>query len=493
MAQSAVLTRTDATREWMLAAFAAALVSASVAVLYAFGSAGLLALAGIVSCVAAIIEPRVGVYGATIMVLGVAPLAGNPSWGETAAYVNKPIAGISLLPVELVMLCASAGVLRKRAFTSGGVIRSGELWLPLLALASITAGAFVYGISQGGKTNIAVWETRGIFVLVPIYYVVTNSLTERRHFQTLAIVGVGALLFASCEALYRHFTYIRGSYDLERPLDLAFAHESAIFAGLLTMYFVARALWGSSTWTAAFYAALALIPLAALVVMRRRAGMIALDVGLMLFALVLFRENLLRFFVFVPLALTVAALTLAVTWNEPGGLGQPARSVQEIFGQDAKAGDDRASNEYRERETNNVRANITARPIQGLGFGREYSFPNNLPDLSGFWPLFRYVPHNTVLWVWIKGGMVAFIALLTLFAVAMARSAQLFMAFKADRFRIVPLIGGTGVLMFAVFAYTDLGLVTSTAVFFFGLCLGLIGAAGEVEKRGFVDEGGVPT
>jgi hypothetical protein len=33
--------------------------------------------------------------------------------------------------------------------------------------------------------------------------------------------------------------------------------------------------------------------------------------------------------------------------------------------------------------------------------------------------------------------------------------------------------------MFGVFAYTDLGLVTPAAVFFFGLTLGVIGALGR--------------
>jgi O-antigen ligase len=296
--------------------------------------------------------------------------------------------------------------------------------------------------------------------------------------RTLGIVLGVSLLIACFETLYRHFTYIRGSYSLDVPLDLAFAHEVSIFAAALAFYLLTQCLWSPSPWRTAFCGALALVPLAALIVTHRRAGMVALDASLILLALTLLRTDVRRSLVIIPLAIVVIAGLLAATWHEPGGLGQPARGVQSIIGTNERA-DDISSDEYREREAANVRSNILARPVQGLGFGREYDFPNELPDLSSFWPMYRYLPHNSILWVWVKGGVLAFVALLFLFAVAMNRSAQLFNTLTEPALRTAALTAAACVLMFAVFAYTDLGLVTPASVFFFGLALGVIGALGR--------------
>jgi hypothetical protein len=64
----------------------------------------------------------------------------------------------------------------------------------------------------------------------------------------------------------------------------------------------------------------------------------------------------------------------------------------------------------------------------------------------------------------------------------MNRSAQLFNSLKEPALRTAALTAGACVLMFAVFAYTDLGLVTPSAVIFFGVTLGVIGALGPLSN-----------
>ena len=49
-------------------------------------------------------------------------------------------------------------------------------------------------------------------------------------------------------------------------------------------------------------------------------------------------------------------------------------------------------------------ATIKAKPITGLGFGQRFYRPFPLPDIS-FFPFYEYMPHNSVLWIWIKTGV----------------------------------------------------------------------------------------
>lgn len=448
------------------------------------GVMAFVAIAGAVTAIAAIIQPRIGLYAATIIVLCVVPLTANPAFGPDISLVNDPVQGTGLLAHEIMIGAAALGVLRIQVFERGAELRMGDMLWPILLLATVTTLAFGYGIMRGGDFRMAVWETRAIYLLIPIYLVMTNTVRTRGDLAAFAHVAAAAAFVMSAEAVYRHLVYIRPGYQLDVILDLAFSHEASIVAGLLAMYFIARTLWSASLTGSVGYALLALIPLAALMVMKRRAGIVALDAALIMFAIALFRNDAFRFVLIVPVTALFFAALLMATWNNPGGSGQFSRSFQAIT-QTSPTQDqdeDQASDDYRARETANIRANINARPVQGLGFGQRYDMPQQLPDLSSFWPFFHYVPHNSVLWMWMKAGILGFVATMMLFGAGVLRSGQLFRRFNNDPLQPATIVGGAGVLMFAVFAYVDLGLASQSAMVFFGLCLGLLGVLAEFAK-----------
>src|SRR5207237_8705804 len=122
-----------------------------------------------------------------------------------------------------------------------------------------------------------------------------------------------------------------------------------------------------------------------------------LDGALLLLCVVLVRDNFRLFLVAVPIAILSAGLLLALTWNDPGGLGQPARAFRAATGSEQVSSRDQTSNDYRPLEGMNIRRNVEDSPLTGLGFGREYAFYVTVPDLS-FWSLWRYEAHHSVLW-----------------------------------------------------------------------------------------------
>ena len=42
--------------------------------------------------------------------------------------------------------------------------------------------------------------------------------------------------------------------------------------------------------------------------------------------------------------------------------------------------------------------------VFGVGFGRPFIQFQQLPDLTSFWPLQFFTPHQSVLWLWLKMG-----------------------------------------------------------------------------------------
>ena len=196
-----------------------------------------------------------------------------------------------------------------------------------------------------------------------------------------------------------------------------------------------------------------------------------------------FAERIRRVWWTVPLTLVFAGLLVAVTWNEPGGSGQFARSIRTISGQESASARDQSSDDYRKIELANVRLNIVNDPITGIGFGNAYTFYIPLADLSANWELYPYVPHNSVMWVWMKAGIFAFIALLSLFAAALMRSTQLALSLRPGPLKAAAFSFGAIVLMFLLFSWVDLGMVSVRALTLFGLALGGIVAVNAIAQQ----------
>jgi O-antigen ligase len=119
--------------------------------------------------------------------------------------------------------------------------------------------------------------------------------------------------------------------------------------------------------------------------------------------------------------------------------------------------------------------NIQASPLEGIGFGVPYAKPYSMPDLSSFWPFWDYIPHNTLLWLWMKGGIFTFMSFWFLLGAGMSRLVE---ACKASDDRLLIAAGscaGAFLTMAVLFSYVDLGLTNTRIMVILGSSLGLIG------------------
>lgn len=86
-----------------------------------------------------------------------------------------------------------------------------------------------------------------------------------------------------------------------------------------------------------------------------------------------------------------------------------------------------ASSSSRVVENTNLIATFGDNPVLGQGFGFPYREAVRSVDLSEFMPLYKFIPHNSVLWMWAAAGTIGFIFLW------MARVAGTFFAARAYR------------------------------------------------------------
>jgi hypothetical protein len=129
---------------------------------------------------------------------------------------------------------------------------------------------------------------------------------------------------------------------------------------------------------------------------------------------------------------------------------------------------DQGSDQYRQIENFDLNFTIRSSRVLGLGFGQEFLRPVPLPDIS-FYEFYRYIPHNSILWIWIQAGLLGFVSLFFLFGRALALGARKARHITEYGDFVVVLSSAMFVLMYAIFAYVDIAWYSRDTMFL-GFC-----------------------
>jgi hypothetical protein len=280
------------------------------------------------------------------------------------------------------------------------------------------------------------------------------------------------MLALLAESAWRYFTQLR-SHHTELLLQ-GFNHETSVILGTLVIISLCWALWGKDKKERLIAVGIMLVAGFVLMAMRRRAGLIAAEAGILTAGAILLVNDWRRFLKIAPIGLLAIGIYVGAFWNSDNSLGQPARAFRAVFDSEETTERDRSSDEYREVETMNVWWGIQNNAVTGLGFGTEYPKPRYFPDLSGTWPFWDYIPHNMILWIWLKAGVGAF--LLFWFLVGSAIMQYVRMAKTTDDpwFLTAISVACAFIVMLVVYSWVDLGLISTRLMLGFGVALGLV-------------------
>jgi len=210
----------------------------------------------------------------------------------------------------------------------------------------------------------------------------------------------------------------------------------------------------------------------AYLVSQRRAAVIGFSAALFVLAIVLFWHQRSRFWRVAPIAILVFTAYLGAFWHSSGSFGFPAQALKTVIAPGSLSERDRGSDLYRQIENSDLNFTIRQAPLTGLGFGHPFSQPTPLPDIS-FYEFYRYIPHNSVLYIWIQTGFFGFMSMFFLFGRAMALAGRKLRDFTNPDDVIVVAVGATFVLMYAIFAYVDIAWDARGTVFLglaFAIC-----------------------
>jgi hypothetical protein len=392
--------------------------------------------------------------------------------------------GVSLFEVLLLLILL--------IWVMKGALR-GTLRLPHSAL-SRSIGAFVLmvlvgfglGLSHGGAFRWAMWEVRPFVYLGVIFWLSASLLHTRRALRAVLWTFVLGNGFKALQGLPIYFA----ARHLNPRPDYLLAHEESFFFGLFIL--LTLGLWIFQQRGALRTTATALLPVVILsnLANSRRTSWAILALGLVALVVISYaslphRRRLLRRLGVV--VLVCSAVYFPAYWNSQGTIGQPARALHSQFQPDAR---DLTSNLYRVQENANLDFNIRQSHNLGMGFGVpiDYALPiQDIRDGPTGDPMLNYTPHDDVLYVWMRLGIVGEALFLLMIAAAIFRAVQLARV-RDQELALFGMLTVCAVFAYLVIGYEDMGFTW----FRIALCMGILFGATEAALRLAHEERDVP-
>jgi O-antigen ligase len=365
-----------------------------------------------------------------------------------------------------------------------GALR-GSLHVPHSALSRsigvfllVVMVGFGIGLSHGGSFRWAIWEIRPFVYLGAMFWLSASLLDTRRALRAVLWTLV---LGSGFKALQGLKIYIPARHLTPRP-DAILGHEEAFFFGLFI--FLTLCLWIFEQRGALRTTATALLPavLLANLANTRRTSWAILALGLVALIVVAYqtlphRRPLLRRLGVV--VLIGSALYFPAFWNNDSTVGQPAHAIHSQIKPNAR---DKSSDLYRTQETANLLYNIRQSPNLGKGFGVPIRYALRISNISSIDPMIAYVPHNGVLYIWMRLGIAGEAVFLMVIAAAIIRAVEL--ARVGDQeLALFGTLTVSAIVAYLVMGYNDMGFTWFRIALCMGVLFGVTEAALRLARR----------
>jgi len=378
------------------------------------------------------------------------PFTKNLSSQESIFYVAD---GVTITPLEIIAVTGLVVTSFQQYAATGRLWPRTALIVPLGVFLLTCLFGLALGLTRGGDSRIAIFEIRPLLYLPILYLLVVNVCNRHRDYRRLLVVAIAAIVVQSMLSLRFLLTIPKVVRD---DLESLVEHGSAISMNLVFVAAILAAITPGIRRRHVVALTVACIPVIwVYLVSERRAAVVALGAGLIIVAVMMWWGMRRLFWIVVPIStLFIAAYVLAF-WNSDSSIGFAAQAIKGVIAPEQLGAEDQSSDIYRQIENFDLWATIRVEPLLGQGFGRPFLRPIPLPDISVF-EFHEYIPHNSLLYVWIKTGFVGFVTLL--FTIARSLSVGV------DRLRRLPpgpdsVVAGSlliFIVMYSLFLYVDI-------------------------------------
>ena len=392
-------------------------------------------------------------------------------------HIFEGIGSIHLEGADLLLFMVAVVYLwrtkpAERAWPHSHVSRS-MAWL----LGAVLLGIFI-GVSHHGQMRVALMESRPYVYLAAAYVLTATLIRTRSAMRGVLWAFVIATGLKAAQGVYEFFRVMSWHPRPEAVMGHEDAYTFGVYIFLLVALWLFRTPMGKlrkvATW---------ILPLviAANLFNNRRAAWLLLGGGMLVLLVIGWRclpDRRLRLKKILVGVLIFSAGYIPAYWNKTGTLAQPARALHSMISPDVR---DAASNLYRTQEDANLKYNIRQGGVLGKGFGVPIDYALPIVDISKSDPEIKFIPHNGVLYIPMRMGLLGTIAFWTLLGTGIIAGCRL----ARSREREMAVVGGVlaaSLVAYALEGATDQGFYFYRIAFITGVFLGLAEAARRIQR-----------
>jgi len=372
-------------------------------------------------------------------------------------FVNLNIpTGISALvmnPIECILGLTTVIFIIRATVSRDSSLRK----IPNLGISIIFLGMLlfytVYGMGTGGDVKASMWEIRALYYLCALYFFTTQLIRTREQVKIVMWIAIISIHIKGLETFFYRYGYLL--HFSTGDLECIAGHEDSLFFSTIMLLTIAMALlryYGPEFWFS-----LICMPFTAMAFLVNQRRIVYGTIGLSLFFVIgLLPKESKKLAVKAGIPITIFMVLYCIAfWNSNSSIAMPVQQIKSVFASgDGEEVD--TSNIYRQKEKFNLERTIEQNPI-GLGFGKKYLIEVPLDAID--FPLWDYIPHNCIYWMWTKTGFPGFIIFWMFFGLSITQSVIDYKRVNDPYEQSVSLMVITFIISQICIAYYDLQIV----------------------------------
>lgn len=324
----------------------------------------------------------------------------------------------------------------------------------------------VYGLARGGDFRQSLWQARQLFWLPLLGVLFGHALKTGESRRTLLRILLGAAWVRNLVGIYFTFAIARPQ-GLE--LEYVMTHSDAILTVVAILIGIALFIERPTFSHLLLNVVTQPVFLLGLHVNDRRIALVGLAGGLV--ALVLLGPSWLKqlvkrgLIVMVPLVV----LYIGIGWTSTSPIFGPVATLR------AMSSSEDASSQTRDIENYNLIQTLKRNPLIGSGFGHEYYEEVQAYRVDTVFAQYRYIAHNSVLWLLSLGGWLGFAGVWAVFPAGVLVAVRAHAEARPGLDRVLAFAAIAAIVSLTVQAWGDMGLQSWMGTL---VVTSLLGAAG---------------
>lgn len=382
------------------------------------------------------------------------------------------ISGISFSIAEVFMLLVAVIWVTKGIADRTLHFDKGIVMLPLGLYIFMVGVAEAHGLSSGGDFKLSLWEIRSQVYMFIAYILACNLVKTRAHLNTLLWIVVVGTGIKGVQGVWRYLITLHGAIH---SVESLFPHEQSYFFNLFLTLALILPLYGASKrLKRVTYAFLPFVIIASLANQRRAAILaIAFALIVLLFITIVANPRRRRTGIAMVALLIVIFPPYYLAFKDSTGLiGQPAHAIASNFTPDTR---DQSSNQYRINEDKDILATMRLSPLIGYGYGKRMYIAYPLPDISSAYIFWNLLPHDSILWVFMRTGIIGYCLLWLLIGTALLRAGEAVTRSDDVYLKGIAVFCILAVIQEIIFGYLDLQWTNYRNLITMGLLFAIIG------------------